>query len=323
MKGHVLAATGRGLGQVLSQPRLVVLVWLIHLAVAAAATYPFWRTLAQTLGPLPEGDVLGSGIPLGALADLAELRPGLISGFELVVVAVAALGLVLGAAVSAGTLEVLRSGDARRLGHRFGRGAGRFFARFLGVGLVVGTLGGLAGAVVLGPILALARQSFRSSGEPGAALILGGAAGACVVAVLTLLVLDVSRILVVRDDRGVLASVRTALALVFRRPGVWMGTWLVNAALVSVAAGLYVAVRDSLPAAAPLLALVATHQLFILTRTALRIALLATQSTLVESFRGGALFERDDESSDPGEPTRAESPPTSDPTWPQGPSSPE
>ena len=127
----IAAVTREGLARSGAAWRLVVLVWGVHLVLAAAAAYPFWRALRSVLGPLPGADVLRTGIHLEALADLVELRPGLLGAFGLSFVAVAGLGLLIGAAVTAGVLEALRGEDVRSLGHRFGRGAGRFFGRFV------------------------------------------------------------------------------------------------------------------------------------------------------------------------------------------------
>lgn len=282
----VLAVTREGLARAWSARALVLMVWLIHLALATAAAFPFWRALRSVLGSLPEADVLGTGVHLGALADLAELRPGLLSGFGLTLVAVAALGLLVGAAVSGGVIEALRSTDDCPLGHRFGRGAGRFFGRFVGVGLLVGLLAGVAGAVALFPFMALARSYFRSGWEPGRLAPIGGAVVGGFVLLLALLVLDAARIHVVRSDAGVFSGLRAGLGLVLRHPVVWLGTWLMNAALAALSFGLYVSFREVVPSGTgPLiLAMVLAQQAFAITRTGFRVALLASESALVDTL---------------------------------------
>jgi len=284
VRTSILVTTRAGLGRVASLPGLLLTVWLIHLVMAATAVYPLWRSLRAVIGPLPESDVLGKGIPLGALADLAELEPGLIARFGCTVIALAVLGVLVGAAMTGGVIEVLRSRDDRPMGHRFGRGAGRFFGRFVGVGLLVAVVGGVMGALLLAPLAAQARASFRSTGAPHAATVLGAAFVAAAMTLLVLLVLDVSRIVVVRSDGGVFSSVRTGLGMVLRRPALWIGTWLVNAALVTLALGLYVLMRDAVPPSAPLLLLVILQQGLVVTRTGLRVGLLASESHLVDAL---------------------------------------
>ena len=282
----VLSLTRQGLGRAWSARTLVLGVWFIHLTLAAAAAFPFWRALYSALGPLPEADVLGTGLRLGALADLAELRPGLVSGVGLTIVAVAALGLLVGAAVSGGVLEVLRTTDDRLLGRRFGRGAGRFFGRFVGVSLLVGLLGAVVGAAAVYPFVTLTRSYFRAGWEPGRFAPCGAALMAGLTVLLVVLVLDAARIHIVRSDGGAWTGFRAGLGLVLRHPLVWIGTWLVNAALVAVSVGLFLLFREVVPSGSgPLiLAMVLAQQAFAIARTGLRVALLASESALVDDL---------------------------------------
>ncbi len=282
----VLARTRQGLSRAWSARPLVLGVWFIHLALAASAVFPLWRALDSVLGPLPEADVLGTGLRLGALADLAELRPGLVSGVGLTVVAVAALGLLVGAAVSGGVLEVLRTTDDRSLGHRFGRGAGRFFGRFVGVSLLVGLLGAVVGAAAVSPFVTLTRSYFREGWGPGRFAPYGAALVAGLTVLLVVLVLDAARICIVRSDGGAWAGLRTGLGLVLRHPLVWTGTWLANAALVAMSVGLFLLFREVVPSGGGplLLAMVLAQQAFALARTGLRVALLASESALVDEL---------------------------------------
>ena len=283
---EILSLTQTGLGRAWSARRLVVGVWLLHLVLALAAAFPFWRILGAALGPLPEADVLGTGLRLGALADLAELRPGLVSALGFTVVAVAALGVLVGAAVSGGVLEALRSTDSRPLGHRFGRGAGRFFGRFVGVSLIVGLLGGVVGAAGGYPLLALARSYYRDGWGPGRFAPYGIVVFAGLVVLLALLVLDAARIHVVRADASAWAGVRVGLGLVLRHPVAWIGTWLTNAFLVAASVGLFVLYREAVPSGTLplLLAMVLGQQAFALARTGFRVALLASESALVDDL---------------------------------------
>jgi hypothetical protein len=281
---EVATLTREGLVRAGRAWRLVLLVWLVHLVLAAAAAFPLWRVLRAAVGVLPEADVLRTGIALGALADLAEIRPGLDEALAFTLVAAAVVGLLLGSAVTGGILEVLLGRDERTLGHRFGRGAGRFFGRFFRLALVVGILAAVVGGAGVLPFLHLTRSYLREGWGPGRFAPLGAAAVAGLVILLTLLVLDASRIHIVRSDGRVWAGLREGLRLVLGRPLAWAGTWTVNAVLVGLAVAVFVVFRQTVPTdrGVLILAMVLAQQALALTRTALRVALLASESSLVE-----------------------------------------
>jgi len=287
------ALTREGLTRAGAAWRVIVLVWGVHLVLAAAAAYPFWRALRPVLGPRPGADVLRSGINVEALADLTALRPGLLGAFGLSFVAVVAVGLLGGAAVTAGVLEVLRAQDGRPIGHRFGRGAGRFFGRFVGVAALVGLLAGIVGTLAVFPFVLLARRYFHSGWDAARLAPLAGMAVAGLVALLALLVLDAARIHVVRADVGPLAGTRAGLGLVLRHPAVWLGTWLGNATLVGVVVVAFVLVRRAVPTETgpQILAMALAQQALVLARTGLRVALLASEIALVDRLRPMARLE--------------------------------
>jgi hypothetical protein len=280
----VRGLTGTGLARAWRAWRLVLLVWLIHLVLAAAAAAPLWWVLRSALGVLPEADVLQTGFALGALADLAEMRPGLREMLGSTLVVAAALGVLVGSAVNAGVLEALQGDDGRSLGQRFGRGAGRFFGRFLRLTLVVGALAAMVGGAGVLPFLRLTRVYLREGWEPGRFAPLGGAAVAGLVVLATLLVLDAGRIHIVRSDGGVWAGLREGLRLVFGHPLLWAGTWLVNAVLVGLAVAAFVVFRQAAPTDRVWLifAMALAQQGLALVRVGLRVALLASECALVE-----------------------------------------
>jgi hypothetical protein len=220
--------TREGLSRAWAARRLVGLVWMIQAAVAAVVALPFWRTLSDVLAPLPEADVLGARLHFGALADLAELRPGLLGALGLTLVVTAGVGFVLGAGIAGGILEVLGSSDHRPLGHRFGRGAGRFFGRLLRLGLLVGAGTAVVGALAVFPFAHLVRLHFRAGWETGPLGVVGGAAATSLVLLLAFLVLDASRIVLVRSDGRVLPSLGVGVRLVLGHPAAWCGVWLLN-----------------------------------------------------------------------------------------------
>jgi hypothetical protein len=281
----IAAATREGLAAARRNPGLAVVLWLVNLALAAAAGVPGWLALASAIGPLPEADALRERFVFGVVFDLLEMRPGLLGGLALSAVGVAFLGLLAGAAVSGGVLEVLASRDARPFAHRFGRGAGRFFARFVRAGLAALLVGAVGSALVAGPLLALGTRLRREHGLEAASLAVSVTAllaGGLVVLV-ALLALDVARVRIVREDaRRVLPLLASGFTLVLRHPVKWLGAWALNALLLGLAFAAYLAVREALPAGRLLLLLVAAQQAFVLARSFLRVALFGAGRALVE-----------------------------------------
>ena len=280
----VLQATRNGLGLALGHKKLAVLLWLCGLVLAAAFGVPAWMALTATIGPLPHADVLADGLSFGVLADLVEMRPGLLQGLAFAALGAVGLGLLAGALATGGVLEVLSSDDTRPLGHRFGRGAFRFFGRFLRAGVVAAALALVLGGLVAAPFVALSRRASESAWEP--ARLVNGLAGAAfgfLGVLLALLALDAARVLVVRDDtRRVLPAFVRGVRAVLRHPLQWLGTWAVNAVLVGAALAVYLFLRGRLPAAVPLAMVVALQQAFVLTRCFFRTALLGSEMALVD-----------------------------------------
>ena len=280
----IARATAQGLRAAHKNKRLAVTLWLFNLALALAAAVPGWRALRDAIGPLPAADSLAEAFSFGVLADLAELRPGLISGLGDAAAAIFALGLLVGLVATGGSLEVLTSGDDRPFGHRFGRGAFRFFSRFLRLGAITLVLAVLLALLAAGPLFALSRYLRRESGSEWlalaalfAALVAGGLA-----VLLVLLVQDAARVLIVREDlRRVRQALRAAIALVWRHPARWLGAWASNALLLGLAFAAYLALANAIPAGPLLVALVLLQQLFVLVRCGLRVALLGAEIALV------------------------------------------
>ena len=285
MIAHVSA---RGLAAAWRNPRLAVTLWLVNLALALAAGVPGWLALSSAIGPLPGADTLSESLSFGVLADLTELRPGLVAGLGYAAIAVFVLGLVAGMATTGGTLEVLMSGDERCFAHRFGRGAGRFFARFLRLGAITVVVAALVAGLVSGPLFALGGHLRRESGSErlslAVSLVALLVAGATVL--LALLAQDAARVRIVREDPGrVLPVLRTSVALVLGHPAKWLGAWALNAALLLAVFAAYLALAGALPPGPLLALLVAVQQLFVLARCGLRVALLGAEVELVSALR--------------------------------------
>ena len=149
---------------------------------------------------------------------------------------------------------MLTSGDERSFAHRFGRGAFRFFARFLRLGAITLVVAAAALALlVAGPLFALSRYLRRESGSEWLALaVLLAALVACgLVLLLTLLVQDAARVLVVRGDlRRVLPALRSAVGLVLAPSrDVARDVGLERAAAGPRASRRYLALANAIPAA--------------------------------------------------------------------------
>jgi hypothetical protein len=286
----IAKATRDGLSAARRSPGLAVTLWLVNLALALAAGVPGYLVLRSAIARLPGADALAEGFRLGIVVDLLEMRPGLLQGLALSAMGVAFLGLLVGAAVTGGSLEVLLSRDDRPFSHRFGRGAGRFFGRFVRAGLLTGIVAAVSAALLGGPVLAAGRWMRRESGSEALSdlVSLAGLALAGLVVLLALLALDAARVRIVREDaRRVLPLLTSGFALVLGHPAKWLGTWGVNALLGAIALGLYAAFRNTVPAGTlPLvLLMVVAQQTFVLVRVALRVALLASEVSLVEGLR--------------------------------------
>jgi hypothetical protein len=286
----IATATREGLAAARHNPRLAVTLWLLNLALALAAGVPAWLALRSAIGLLPGADALREGFSLGVLFDLVELRPGLLGGLALSALGIGGLGLLVGAAATGGALEVLTGRDHRPFAHRFGRGAGRFFFRFIRAGLLAGVPGALVTALVAFPLFAVLGRVRRESGAEllSNLLLIGGLGLAGLVVLVTLLVLDAARVRIVREDaRRVLPLLRSGVAVVLGHPLKWLGTWGVNALLGLAALGLYLAFRNTVPAGEPplIFLMVVAQQAFVLARSWLRVALLGSETALVERLR--------------------------------------
>lgn len=278
-----LQATRAGLVAARRNLPLVATLWLVNLALSTTAALPLWQALADAIGLLPGADALAQGLSFGILADLAEMRPGLVPGFFSAAGALFVLGLAVGAAAAGGALEVLTSTDPRPFAHRFGRGL-RFFGRFLRMGAITLVATALAAAVTAGPLFALYGRLRRESGSEWLSLatLVAALGMAGLVLLAGLLVQDAARIRVVREDaRRVWPALRAALRLVLGRSRIFFAVWAANALLLLLALGAYLALAGTRAAAASLVLLVALQQAFVLARCALRIALLGAELALV------------------------------------------
>lgn len=277
-------ATRAGLRVARRSAPLVATLWLSNLALALVAAVPTWQALADAIGPRPGADVLAEAFSFEVLADLGELRPGLVAGYLNAAGAFYLLGLVVGLVVTGGALEVLTGADERPFAHRFGRGGFRFFGRFLRLGAMTLVAAAILAALTAGPLFALGRYARRESGSEWLSLgVLAAAFAVLGLALLVaLLVQDAARIRIVREDAPrVLPALAASVRLVLRSPAAWLSTWAANALLLLAAFGAYLALSGTAVLGSRLAVLVALQQGFVLARCGLRVALLAAEVALV------------------------------------------
>lgn len=278
-------ATSAGFLALSRQRRLVFVLWAFGLALSLAATFPAWRALAAAIGPLPHADA--AGFSAEVLADLVELRPGLIPGLGAAAASTFGLGLLVGLVFAGGALEVLVNRDDRPFAHRFGRGGFRFFGRFLRLGAITCAVAVPLAALVGGPLFALSARLRRDSGSEWLAIGTWAAALLAIglVGLLALLVQDAARVrIVTTDERRARKALRPALSIVWRGKAAWLGTWLLNALLLLASFAVYLALAEAIPAGRALLLLVLLQQAFVLSRCGLRVALLGSEVALVEAL---------------------------------------
>lgn len=269
----------------LRRPRLVLLLWGAHLAIAAVAFYPALRFLDKALAQSPAGDEFLRRFSIPLFADL--MRGGGKWGESLgaLLGLVALLTLLWNVLSAGGALESLISADPSRMAHRFGRGAGRFFGRFLRMGVAAAASALLLAAIVSGPIWGI-RASLDDSAE-GAKYWLGfaGLLVALFVILLVQLALDLARVRVARDDvrRGV-RLFRATLRAVLRRPWQVLGIWTPLALSFAAVAALYLALRGVLPTGGGgiLFVLFLLQQGLMIARAAMRVSLWSSEISLVE-----------------------------------------
>ncbi len=280
----LLTATAVALRHAIRNPRLVLLLWGAHLAIAAVAFYPAMRFLDRTLAHAPAGDEFLRRFSLPLFGDVMRSGRAWFESFPQLLTLVFVLTLLWNVLAAGGALESLLSGDPARMAHRFGRGAGRFFGRFLRMGLAAAPAALLVAGVLAGPIFAV-RASLDDNAE-GAQHWLGlaGFLVALFAILLVQLALDLARIRVARDDiRKGVRVFRATLRAVLRRPWQVLAIWLPLAAAFVAIAALYLGFKGLLPAGGRLLlVLFLAQQLFMIARAGMRVALWSGEIALVE-----------------------------------------
>jgi hypothetical protein len=274
-----------GLRVATGRPVLVMAIWSWHLVLGFALALPMFRWLYAAIAYRPEADILAERFSLGGLADLLQfdsapilriVQAGVAGGL---VVAVFASPLLIAA-----TLASAR--DPSRDRRELGAAVAALYWPFLLV-VVIGRGMAVAAAGLTAALAGLALAPLSASAwEPGflwAGAIQAGTAG--LVAVLLLAAVDYA---LVRLEAGRapgalsawLAGVREAVT----RAGLTLGVWAAAGGVLAVLVGAYILLREllslgvaSVPSVLTLGGAFVLQQAFMLTRTWLRVGLLAAE----------------------------------------------
>lgn len=270
-----------GLVDAARRPRLVATVWALNLALALAAMLPLAAWLYEVLPHSPEADLLAHRFSFGSMGELVQDAGPALAQVWAAVAGAALLAFLGGPLVAGGVLEVLGTADERPFFHRFFRGGGHFYGRFLRLALL-STLGAALLAAVAAALLRAALRPLRESAwEPGgtvAALIV--LAAVLAIGAWCWIGLDYARIHVSRDDsrrmwRAWMSGLRFAARFRGRTFGLLGLSWL----LMLVLAAAYTLFRQAVPShtTALIVLMILAQQAFMVARTGLRIALVASQ----------------------------------------------
>jgi hypothetical protein len=285
----ITSSLGSGLAGAWRRPKLVATVWAWNLMVALAAAVPFFRWLREALSNSPEADLLVRRFSFGLFSELLQDAGPALNMASAAAFAAVLLGFLGNPLLAGGILEVLGSRDDRPLLHRFFRGAGHFYGRFLRLLLLSTVAAAIVAALVAGLLGAALRPLRESAWEPGDQ-VAGLLVMAAVVVVLALfwLGLDYARIQVSRgDSRGMWRASLSGLRFALRYRGKTFGLLAAYWILLGIMAAAYLAFRQAVPShTAGLIALMfVAQQAFVLARTGLRVAALASERELHLALR--------------------------------------
>jgi hypothetical protein len=299
----VVTSVVSGLSAAVRERRLVLVMWLLHLAVALIVVFPFWVWAQRALGTSVEAQALLGGLDLAVFADVLEESSPAIVMVALALLAVLVVAAAGAALVSGGVLAVLigraRAAEAgaatgpgssrERVLARFFEGGGRYFWRNLGLMAITAVALLVIGGLVFGLARAATAPLEDSLSEAGAwARTFAPVAAAGLVLVLLILVLDFARAaLVAGDRRGVWRSWLAGARFVAGRLPAAGALWLAFGLLVVLGGGLYLAVQGLAPAGTwpAIWLMVLMQQAFVLWRGMMRVGLVAAQIHLATACR--------------------------------------
>ena len=292
----VTHAASFGIAQSLRHVRLVLLVWFVFLTLAWVAALPAWRWFSGVLSYAPEGDRLLAGLNAALLRELTHydrspmIAVAMGSSFAFFLIA-----LVLNPFVAGGTLGILfpsprDSGErvrVRGVTRRFVDAGVHWYWRFARILLLVGMLGaGLtmvlaAGFEGIGSVFDDRGMAVASMWTENLMLLMW-----LVVFGVCSLIIDIARIFLIRRDDGrAIAAVKQSLRFLWRNTGAVVVVGVMFGLMVAAAIAIYNLVASGItPLSWGLIAFtIIWQQLFALTRTTLRVGLVAAFVELVDA----------------------------------------
>jgi hypothetical protein len=278
-------ALATGLGRAAARPALIGAIWAWHLVLGLALAVPFFQWLQEATAYRPTADVLAQRFSFGLLAELQQYD----SVSVLAILSAGVLGGLLVATLAsplfaAATLASLRDAAlrARDLGDR----AVSCYWPFLRV-ILFGRLAAVAGAMTVAAALRPVLWPLsQSSWEGGWLLAIGiRVAAAALVAVLMLAAVDFALVrLDEQQSRNGLRAWVAGLRFAGSHLPLTLGLWTGAALLLTAAVAVFVGLREvttsafaSLPTVLVVGIAVVLQQLFMVTRTWLRLGLLGAE----------------------------------------------
>jgi hypothetical protein len=278
-----------GLAAAWRHRRLVLLVWALFLAAALLAAAPAWRWWNATLSLAPEGDRLLDGLNLPLLRELShyDRSPTWAIAFAPLSTFFLAM-LVLNPFVASGLLSVLMESNPR-----FFAGATQRYGLFLRLLLLTGILGVLLAMLFMFVLMPALHIAETNALERLFLLIAAMIPAALALAFwLASLLLDVARIRAVRTgERRAWRALRGGIGFLWHSLGATLAVGITFALLTGLAFAVYVSVASAFTPkswAAILIAMI-WQQALSLTRTGLRVSMLAAGVELVASREPVAL----------------------------------
>jgi hypothetical protein len=284
------ASVAAGLRAAWRHRRVAVWIWAAFLLLAAIATVPTWRGYEATLSHTPESERLLDGLNVALLREMATSggAPGPAVVLPWMMLAAAAIALLWNPFLSGGLIAVLTGDgsvqDVRGLRERFFGGGGRHYWRLLALLITMLVIGAIVLALVGGALFGIgARIGEGGQEQLSMALTIVNIALLAALAGLLSIALDFARIAMVRDERRMWTAIWTGIRMLFRRPVSVIAFGLTFALLFAVLIGVYVPISSSLSFRgwSAIWIGVVLQQLFALTRTGLRVAMVAGEVAML------------------------------------------
>lgn len=285
------ASVAEGLRGAWRQRGLVLLIWVAFLLLAAFATMPTWRACGVALDHTPESERLLDGLNIALIREMSTSdSPASAVTLPWMMMASALMALLWNPFVSGGMLSVLLGANGAVGGsasgndgggsvrERFFFGGGRHYWRLFRLLLTMVGIGvvmlGLAGTVLFAVQSGADERGWErmSLALTGVNLALLGA-----LAGLLSMITDYARVAIVRDGRRLVSAIWAGTRLLLRRPLAVIAFGLTFALLLGLLTGLYAAASSALSFRSwtAILLGILLQQLFSLTRTGLRVAMVA------------------------------------------------